>query len=483
MYTLFRFSHIFILLVLYGVCPRKLKGRCMCFCFVSLGPTFIKLGQTLSIRPDIVGDDAADALGMLRDRLPPFDARKAMRTIEKSLGTSIHSLFKEFNQQPVAAASIAQIHRAITTDGRDVAVKVLRPGIERRINRDLTFLRRIASWFSQCESLKRLRLIDVINTFTEMLRFEMDLRFEGAAASELRDNLKQDEGVYVPAIDLDRTAKHVLTLEWINGIPIHNREALINAGHNLDMLTRHLSHTFFNQTYRDGFFHGDLHPGNILVKHDGNIALVDFGIMGRLDQSTRRFVAEILRGFIHRDYHHIAQVHLDAGYIPADTNVATFALACRSIGEPIVGKPFSHLSIGKLLKQLFKITQDFSMETQPQLLLLQKTMLLIEGLGSTLAPHANMWELAEPWMKEWAVQNLGWKARATEVHQQFKQTIKQVPLLTQSLQQWVLTTSQEGLKLHPTSLAELNKAQNHTVWTSVISLAALLLALWMVLHA
>jgi ubiquinone biosynthesis protein len=378
-----------------------------------LGPSFIKFGQTLSTRSDLLGEEIARDLSELQDRLPPFSGAKARAIIEAELGRPIDELFSHFDDKPVAAASIAQVHFAVTTEGREVAVKVLRPGIEDAFARDLDLFYWVAEMAERTlPAWRRLRPVEVVRTVADSVAIEMDLRFEAAAASELRTNFAGETGFRVPAVDWSRTAQRVLTLERISGIRIDRRDALIEAGHDPEAIAAAAAQAVFNQVFRDGFFHADLHPGNLFVDADGAIVAVDFGIMGRLDTDTRRYLAEMLLGFLTGDYERVAAVHFEAGYVPAGKSKDSFIQACRSIGEPILGRPLNEISIAQLLAQLFRITETFEMETQPQLLLLQKTMLIAEGLGRTLMPEGNIWQLAQPLIEEWVRDNLGPEARA-----------------------------------------------------------------------
>ncbi|MCD6034920.1 MAG: putative protein kinase UbiB [Rickettsiales bacterium] len=424
--------------------------------FEKLGPSFIKLGQTLSTRPDVIGEDAARDLATLQDRLPPFAGDIAIAWIEKELGAPLASLFSSFDSTAIAAASIAQVHKAVTLEGKTVAVKILRPRIEKAFAKDLAFFAWIARVLEHfVPSVRRLKPREVVAMFAESVKLEMDLRFEAAAASELAENMKKDKHIRVPAIDWHRTSRRVMTLEWADGIPIHDREALLAAGHDLTGLANKLALTFFNQAYRDGFFHADMHPGNLFVDKDGNLVPVDFGIMGRLDRENRLYVAQILQGFLERDYFKVAEIHIKAGYVPPYTKVDLFAQACRSIGEPIIGLPTSKISVARLLAQLFKVTQDFAMETQPQLLLLQKTMVLVEGLGATLNPTINMWQLAEPWIKEWAIDHLGPEARIKNYLKDAYRSVKKLPNLVTTLEHVAYATAREGFRLHPETVRTL----------------------------
>ena len=339
---------------------------------------------------------AAD-LAQLQDRLPAFPGAEARRVIAKQLGRPVEENFSSFDDEPIAAASIAQVHFAETSDGKAVAIKVLRPGIEAAFERDLDLFRWLARLLERTQpALRRLRPVDVVETFAETVRAEMDLRLEAAAASELAENTAQDDGFRVPAVDWRRTSARVLTTERAEGIPIADREALAAAGHDLSQLATRVLRSFLRQAMGDGFFHADLHQGNLFVDTSGVLIAVDFGIMGRLNEATRRAFARIVLGFIRADYRAVAQVHFDAGYVPRGKSLEAFAQAIRSVGEPILDQPASEISIARLLAQLFAITETFDMRTQPQLLLLQKTMVVAEGVARDLDEQANIWEIAQP---------------------------------------------------------------------------------------
>lgn len=408
-------------------CAPKNRGEYLANSFEKLGPSFIKFGQALSVRSDIVGEDIANSLSRLQDKMPQFSTRVAIKTIEKELGKPLSEIFAEFDNKAVAAASIAQVHKAVTVCGKTVAVKILRPNVEKRFRHDLKLFYFLAWFAGKIPALKRLRPKAVIDVFASTVRKELDLRMEAAAASELRENTKNDEGFRAPQIFWEYTAQRVLVSEWVEGIQINDKEALLKAGHNLSEVSRNLAISFLNQAYRDGFFHADIHPGNLFVDSAGRIVPVDFGIMGRLDNETRLYVAEILRGFLTGDYMHVAQVHFDAGYVAADKSVHDFALACRAIGEPLMGLPASKVSIARLLALLFKVTEDFDMQTQPQLLLLQKTMVLIEGVGQSLDPDVNLWQMAEDWIQKWAKTNLGAEAHIKAALKNIFTALKNLP--------------------------------------------------------
>jgi ubiquinone biosynthesis protein len=376
----------------------------------ALGPSYVKLGQFLATRPDVVGADVVLHLELLQDRMPPFPREVAIKTIEKAFGRPLESVFVSFGE-PVAAASIAQVHKARVKDAdgeRDVAVKVLRPGVERRFRRDLGdmyFAARFAErWIDEA---RRLRPVEVVDTLARSVKMEMDFRLEAAAASEFAENVAKDADFRVPRIDWERTEKEVLTLEWVDGLPLSDIPGLASKGYDLPDLGRIVIQSFLRHAMRDGFFHADMHQGNLFVDAQGQLTAVDFGIMGRLGFNERRFLAEILYGFIKRDYHRVAEVHFEAGYVPRIHRVEDFAQAIRAIGEPIHSRTADQISMAKLLTLLFEITGLFDMKTRTELVLLQKTMVVVEGVGRTLDPKLDMWSTSEPVVRTWIEQNLG----------------------------------------------------------------------------
>jgi ubiquinone biosynthesis protein len=385
--------------------PERLAGA-----VARLGPSYVKLGQFLATRPDVVGNDIALDLALLQDRMHTFDRGQAIHAIEGSLGRKADALFRDLGD-PVAAASIAQVHPAEVLDGngqRMVAVKVIRPGVRKAFQRDLEsfFLAaRLQERF--IPSSRRLRPVEVTETLAQTTRIEMDLRLEAAALSEIGENTKGDPGFRVPSVDWERTGRDVLTMEWVDGIKMSDTEALRAAGHDLKAIASTLIQSFLRHTLRDGFFHADMHPGNLFVEADGTIVAVDLGIAGRLGRKERRFLAEILYGFITRDYLRVAEVHFEAGYVPRKHDVSAFAQAIRAIGEPIHGQPAETISMAKLLTLLFEVTELFDMQTRPELILLQKTMVVVEGVARTLDPAFNMWKTSEPVVGNWIKDNLG----------------------------------------------------------------------------
>lgn len=375
-----------------------------------LGPSYVKLGQFLATRPDIVGNTMSEDFARLQDKMDMFPTIQAKTSIEESLGRSISNLFVQFDE-PIAAASIAQVHPAIVSNNgveTKVAVKVIRPGVRRQFANDLESYFLLARFQERFfVDAKRLKPVEITETLAQTTRIEMDLRLEAAALSELRDNTKDDPSFRVPSVDWERTGRDVLTMEWIDGIKMNDIEGMRAAGHDLPQLGALLIQSFLRHTLRDGFFHADMHPGNLFVDAAGNIVAVDLGIAGRLGKKERHFLAEILFGFIRRDYRRVAEVHFEAGYVPRKHDVASFAQAIRAIGEPIHGQSAETISMAKLLTLLFEVTQVFDMETRPELLMLQKTMVVVEGVARTLDPSFNMWKTAEPVVGAWIADNLG----------------------------------------------------------------------------
>ena len=426
----------------------KRPGERLARAFRDLGPTFIKLGQILSTRPDLLGEAVTADLTDLQDRLPPFAGAIAKEIVARELDAPLETLFSSFETEPVAAASIAQVHFAMTSEGEPVAVKVLRPGIEAAFNRDLELMRWTARELERRRpEYRRLRPLEVVRTFEEAVRIEMDLRLEAAAADELALNFKDDPSYRVPSVDWRRTARRVMTQARIEGVPIDEVAALRAAGLDPLDIVRRAAEVFFKQVFRDGFFHADQHPGNLFVGPDGAIVAVDFGIMGRLDLRTRRYLGEMLKAFLERDYRRVAEVHFEAGYVPADKSVDGFAQACRAIAEPIFDRPQNEISIARLLAQLFQVSETFEMETQPQLLLLQKTMLVVEGVGRTLAPQANMWSLAQPLIAQWESDYFGPEARIAAALGDVAQSLTRLPKLVSDIEKsaHIIAQSQGGI--------------------------------------
>ena len=382
----------------------------------ALGPAYIKFGQILSTRPDVVGDEFSEQLTYLQDKLPPFPTAVARRTIEEELEISVDEEFSEFSDA-VAAASIAQVHRArIRATGQEVAVKVLRPRIERAFRTDLDafhFFAQVIEFL--IPGTRRLRPSDVVAHFESVVLAELDMRLESASASEFHENTKNDKGFVVPEVKWALSSKRVMTLDWGEGIPANELPRLRASGLDLADLGNRVLHLFLSHALRDGFFHGDMHQGNLKFAANGDIIALDFGIMGRIDEYTRRVYAEILYGFIRRDYRRVAEVHFEAGYIPADQDVDAFAQALRAVGEPIFGMDASRISMGRLLHYLFEVTEWFGMQTRTELIHLQRTMVVVEGVARSLNPQINIWDIAHPVVEDYIQTSIGPRAIAHDL--------------------------------------------------------------------
>jgi ubiquinone biosynthesis protein len=480
---------------------RQPKEARVAAALTRLGPSYIKLGQFLATRADLIGPELAADLRHLQDKLPPFSEAEARRSVEAALGGRLSDHFAAFGP-PVAAASIAQVHKASVAlaDGteRAVAVKILRPGIERRFRRDLEtyyFAARLIERFHPPS--RRLRPIAVVDTLARTVAIEMDMRLEAAAISEMADTVKADAaagsgGFRVPEVDWRRTSQRVLTLEWVDGIPISDHVRLKAAGHDLAALGLVILRSFLRHAMRDGYFHADMHQGNLFVDAEGRVVAVDFGIMGRLGPKERRFLAEILHGLITRDYRRTAQIHFDAGYVPPHHSVEVFAQAMRAIGEPIHGRTAAEISMADLLGQLFAYTEVFDMQTRPELILLQKSMVIVEGVARTLDPELNMWTAAEPIAREWMEANLGVAGRlreATEGAETLGRVLAEVPRVLEQAERAALSFSEmarDGLRLDEETTARLAREEARAgrvgriaLAVAAASLAAIAVWLWL----
>ncbi|MFD1744722.1 2-polyprenylphenol 6-hydroxylase [Rhizobium helianthi] len=439
-----------------------------------LGPSYVKIGQFLATRPDVVGVDWAIDLSMLQDRMAFFPTETARSAIEASLGRSVTELYTRFDE-PLAAASIAQVHPAAVhyADGeRKVAVKVVRPGVRQRFAHDIESMYLISRMQERLlPSTRRLKPVEVTRTLEQTTKLEMDLRLEAAALSEIGENTKNDPGFRVPQVDWERTGRDVITMEWIDGIKMSNIEGLREAGYDLEKLAETLIQSFLRHTLRDGFFHADMHPGNLFVDPQGTIVAVDMGIVGRLGKKERRFLAEILYGFITRDYLRVAEVHFEAGYVPSHHDVASFAQAIRAIGEPIHGQPAETISMARLLALLFEVTDLFEMQTRPELILLQKTMVVVEGVSRMLDPRFNMWRAAEPVVGAWIRDNLGPKRIATDLRDGLKAAVKlaeaapEIAAKTEKFHQQLLHMTEHGVRFDDQTAEAIGKAEaKHSRW-------------------
>ncbi len=469
----------------------KPKATRVAAALTQLGPSYVKLGQFMATRADVIGPELSADLKNLQDKAAPFSMLEARDAVERALGGKVEDHFVEFCP-PVAAASIAQVHKAYVMDGgvrKAVAVKVLRPGIEKRFKRDLDSYYFAAQQIERFyEPSRRLRPVAVIDNLKHTTDLEMDLRLEAAAISEMADNIKPGEGLRVPTVDWRRTSKRVLTLEWIDGTPIADIAALKARGFDVSALGLTVIRSFLRHAMRDGFFHADMHQGNLFVDDAGIVVAVDFGIMGRLGLNERRFLAEILHGLITRDYYRAAAIHFEAGYVPPHHTVEEFAQAMRAIGEPIHGRTAEDISMADLLGQLFAYTDVFDMETRPELILLQKSMVIVEGVARDLDPNLNMWTAAEPIAREWLDANLGLLGRLKEAGSG-AQTIGEVLLRTPGLLKQLETAAlglagmaSNGVRLDEATVKRLaserartTRSGRHALWLAAVSLAALAL--------
>ena len=428
----------------------------------ALGPAYIKFGQILSTRPDVVGDELALQLRVLQDKLPPFPTEIAKKTVASELEVDIDDVFADFSE-PVAAASIAQVHKATLRDtGEPVAVKVLRPKIEAAFRRDIDafyFAARMIELLSPAS--RRLRPMDVIEHFEGVVSGELDLRLETASAAEFAANTASDDVFTVPEVKWFLSSRRVMTLEWADGIPSGDIKAIEAAGHDRKRLAANVLDMFLQHALRDGYFHADMHQGNLKVAPDGKLVALDFGIMGRIDEYTRRVYAEILFGFIRKDYRRVAEVHFEAGYVPADRDVDEFARALRAVGEPIFGMDASRISMGRLLSYLFEVTERFGMETRTELILLQRTMVVVEGVARSFDPHINIWTVAQPTVESYIADNVGPKALIRDLARTARVLSRFGPRLPQMTEAALIQRNNPGVEHHPPSLA------TKLVWVAV----------------
>ncbi|WP_068084707.1 2-polyprenylphenol 6-hydroxylase [Polycladidibacter stylochi] len=461
-----------------------------------LGPSYIKLGQFLATRPDVVGKEAALELSSLQDNVPAFPMVQSVKTVEEQLGASIAELYVEFGE-PVAAASIAQVHPAVIKDKHGkthkVAVKVLRPGVARRFTRDLQCFYLAAKIIEKIDpASRRLRPVAVVDTLAASVKLEMDFRMEAAALSEMAENTKDDDDFRVPEVKWPHTSKSVLTMEWIDGVKLSDIEGIEAAGHNKEELGNRVIQSFLRHAVRDGFFHADMHQGNLFVEADGTLVAVDLGITGRLSLAERRFLAEILYGFITRNYRRVAEVHFEAGYVPAHQDVEIFAQAIRAIGEPIHGHDASEISMARLLTQLFEVTELFDMHTQTQLIMLQKNMVVVEGVGRSLNPNLDMWHTADTVVRGWIEKNLGPMGRISDLAMGvgvLGRMATSLPLLAErasKLTDEMELMIQNGLRFDEQTTQAIGRAEGrHTrsgriaLWLIALSLGSIALQLYM----
>ena len=463
---------------------KKNKNTDLSKTLTKLGPTWIKLGQFLSTRPDIIGKDLSDKLKKLQDKVEPFTITKAKEILQKEFKEDYEDIFIEIMPSE-AAASIAQVHKGkvkLNNEKYDVAVKILRPNIEREIKRDLRnffVTAKIMERFSK--EAKRLRLVEVVKTLAESLSMEIDLRLEAAAQSEIRENIINDDYFSVPDVYWDLTRKNILISDWVDAIPAKDMNKITEEGFNKKKIGKNILKTFLTTSIRDGLFHADMHQGNLFIEKEEKIIAVDFGIVGHLDFESKQYLNNILLGFINRDYDKIANVHFEAGYVPETEDKKKFAQALRSIGEPIQGKEASDISIGNLLTQLFEITNQFNMKTQPQLLLLQKTMVVVEGVAREYDPNLNIWTESEPILNELSKIDFVNKFNFStdEVVNRAKDIILNLPKnidgVKKNINQMGKIIDYQGIKIHPESLNSLNNTNNNLLFYIIILLLIIIL--------
>ena len=397
-----------------------------------LGPVFVKFGQVLSTRRDMLPDDLADELAKLQDDVPPFSGKLAREIIEKSLGKSVDELFKDFDETPLASASIAQVHTATLHDGKEAIVKVVRPGIEKTIRHDIDLMLFIAKMVNRFSAIgKRLRPIEVVEDYEKVIFDELDLGREAANASQLRRNHSSTKDLYVPDIYWDYCTENVMVRERIYGVPAGDIKQLHDNGVDMKVLGERAVDIFFTQALTHNFFHADMHPGNIFIDisnpKDPTFIGVDFGIMGSLEAQDQRYLAENLHAFFNRDYKRVAEVHIESGWVPSDTKASEFEAAIRTVCEPIFQLPIKDISYGKLLLRLFQTARRFNMEVQPQLVLLQKTLLNIEGMGRDLYPDLDLWVTAKPFIQRWMDEQSGIRSLFSGTKENLPKFIEQLP--------------------------------------------------------
>jgi ubiquinone biosynthesis protein len=446
----------------------------------SLGPIFVKFGQVLSTRRDLLPPDYADEMALLQDRVPPFDGALARQVIEQSFGLPVENLYVDFDATPVASASVAQVHKAWLKQpdgsrGREVAVKVLRPGIQPVIEQDLALMSTLASWVERFfTDGKRLKPREVVAEFDKYLHDELDMMHEAANASQLRRNFVGSDMLIVPEVFYDYSNRQVLTLEWMHGTPVGQIERLREQGVDLRKLSRFGVEIFFTQVFRHGFFHADMHPGNIFVAEDGRYIALDFGIVGSLTDEDKHYLAVNFLAFFNRDYHRVATAHIESGWVPKNTRAEELEAAVRTVCEPIFEKPLSEISFGLVLLRLFETSRRFNVEIQPQLVLLQKTLLNIEGLGRQLDPELDLWDTAKPFLTKWMNEQMGWRGMLRTLKQEAPQWATTLPTLPRKLNEALSAAKSDLLVEGYMHLMREQKRQNFLLALIAILLTALL---------
>jgi|TARA_R100001244_G_scaffold13397_6_gene15142 ubiquinone biosynthesis protein len=468
--------------------PKLDRGDRLRLAFEELGPVFVKFGQILSTRRDLLPDDMALSLKNLQDRVPPFPGEVAQGIIEKSLGAPVEELFAQFSKEPMASASVAQVHAATLRDGREVVVKVIRPGIERVIRQDLALLYMMAGLLERYWSEgRRLHPVEVVADYDSTIHDELDQQREAANASQLRRNFENSSLIYIPSIDWDYTRKSVLVMERIHGIPIADIPALKEAGVDLKVLAEKGVEIFFTQVFRDSFFHADMHPGNIFVDvsnpADPKYIAIDFGIVGTLAPDDQSYLARNLLAFFRRDYRQVAELHIQSGWVPPDTRVNEFEAAIRTVCEPIFEKPLKDISFGHFLLRLFQTARRFNMEVQPQLVLLQKTLLNVEGLGRQLYPDLDLWSTAQPFLETWMRKRIGPSGLIKSLQSHLPAWLEQSPEMPQLVHDALVQLRNSGSNDQSSratlELIRENRARADRRWRRGLAAAALAGVAWL----
>ncbi|MCK5921050.1 MAG: ubiquinone biosynthesis regulatory protein kinase UbiB [Methylococcales bacterium] len=487
--SLKRFTFLFKLLPVDRKDVEDLpRGQRFRLALEELGPVFVKFGQALSTRPDMLPPDIAKELTKLQDQVPPFDAKQSVALIEKAYGEPVSERFASFDPEPIASASVAQVHYATLKTGEDIIIKVIRPDILPVIERDIALLYKLAELANRFwAEAGRLHLDEIVHDYDNTIHDELDLMREAANASQLRVNFLNSDLIYVPQVYWDHCQTNVMAMERIDGIPIRDVDAIVEAGIDLKKLGHAGVEIFFTQAFRDGFFHADMHPGNIFVGKNGQYRAVDFGIMGSLSDSDKRYLAENLLAFFNRDYKMVADSHIRAGWVPADTRATDFEAAIRTVCEPIFARPIKEISFGKFLMSLFRTAQRFNMPLQPQLVLLQKTLLNIEGLGRTLYPDLDLWETAKPFLERWMRDQIGPKAAIRTIKQEMPKLFTMMPELPGMTHELMRRVRDEQLTLNTQSeqieKLQIQLAKNALRQNSLLLGAILLAAGWFISNA